>query len=78
MFKRKEKEKKRKENYYVYGTDSRNFSKKYISISYTDGADYFYYEVLCFDQDISEFISNKIFILKDGIPLNCTYEYKLE
>ena len=44
----KEKEKKEKENYYVYGTDSRNFLKKYIFISHADGTGYFYYEVTLF------------------------------
>ena len=43
---------------------------------YTDGAGYYYYEVLCFDQDIFNFIPNEISISKDGIFLSCTYEYE--
>ena len=59
-----------------FGTDYGKFSKKYISISYTDDAGYFYYEVLCFDQDIFKFIPNQISVSKDGIFLSYTYEYE--
>ena len=54
----KEKKSKQKENYYVYGTDSGKFSKKKFWFLYADGAGYYYYEVLCFDQDIFKFIPN--------------------
>jgi len=43
---------------------------------YTDGAGYYYYEVLCFDQDIFKFIPNYIFVSKDEIFLSYTYEYE--
>ena len=52
------------------------FSEKQISILYADGAGYYYYEVLCFDQDIFEFIPNQIYVSKDGIFLSYTYEYE--
>ena len=43
---------------------------------YADGAGYYYYEVLCFDQDIFKFIPNKISVSKDGIFLSYTYKYE--
>ena len=43
---------------------------------YADGAGYYYYEVLCFDQDIFKFIPNQIYVSKDGIFLSYTYEYE--